>query len=107
MLAGSSVPRRWRNWARSRERELRAGGVARAPAREFAEVEARGRAAIAASLGEEAARSARLAWIDEGGGNGRFVLAPGPEKLPRGVSFHAIFAPPEIFPHKRTRRPRC
>lgn len=90
------IPRGWRGWARNRERELCAGGVTRASARKFAEVEARGRAAIAASLGEKAARAARLAWVDDGAGQGRFVLAPGPEKLPCGVTFHALFASPGL-----------
>ena len=100
MLAGDQVPRGWRNWARSRERELLSGGVSRATASLFASAEARARAKIAASLGEQAARSARITWIDEGGGKGRFALTPGPEKLPRSVKLYAIFAPPEFFPQK-------
>jgi hypothetical protein len=68
------IPRGWRGWARKRAAELRDGGVSYAAARKFAEVEARGRATIAASLGENAARAARLAWVDEGEGNGRHVL---------------------------------
>jgi hypothetical protein len=87
------IPRGWRGWARKRAAELRDGGVSYAAARKFAEVEARGRATIAASLGENAARAARLAWVDEGEGNGRFVLEPGPEKMPRNVTFYAVFAP--------------
>jgi len=88
-MTEGAIPDGWERWVRSRVRELRAQGLSRSLAKEFAAKEATGRARLARTVGMQIARAARLDWENLPNGDTRWFLRV-KEPLPAGVRLFAM-----------------
>ena len=74
----------WEYWRRIRQRELVAGGMARALARRLARAEAKGRARIGRMTGFEAAAKAPLDYREEAEDSTTWLIWIDPALIPTG-----------------------
>jgi hypothetical protein len=72
----------WQQWRTARRREMIRAGMPLASATWAADAEARGRARIAAHIGDAAARAARLVAVPDGRGGQKFALMLDPRRVP-------------------------